>query len=419
MPALAYDDGRAALFEGPGELKLRLSLDIWQATGLPWRKNRSLPGTELFEALCFSFRRGRSFLRLEDGEGRFFDTRALTGGLPKGDPLLTLLGEDPALLALLREGFIRAWDGELPYPEQELNPERLVQLCAFMGYPRSFYDAVPLRRGGLGVPPDFRRAARALHRAADLPRTVERCGLPQMKSIRRALFTRPELLFYPAELRKLWNILPDPNRFCALLGDRYVFRLLSALHSYPGITAFLADYCRAAGRERLCRELREERCSLPFCAFSYAAMRPSARRDALREQIRDPWFFLPSFTHENELRYSIPALREEEPAVPLYEELGEYTFRVLCSGEDFRQAGQALKNCLTDFQWFEGSTVVVVRRGRTDRAAVQLRGKELLQAMGTGNRPLEAEEELYAVYQTWCGQYGLTPAKEPEYGEIE
>ena len=401
-----------------------LELGAWEAVRLPWRRSRALPAAALRETLTFDFGSGRSYLRLEGEDGAVYECCDLAGCLAQGDPLLGAIERLPGAREALAAAFTAQWGHPLPYGAEELTAVRCILLCAFIGYDRDFYDTVPLRRGGFAPPLEFRRAARALHRSAALPALVAGCGLPQMKSIRRALFARPALLFYPDALRALIAILPDPNCFCALLGEAQVFSLLSSLQSYPLTAQFYSDLRQCIGSAALLRLLRVYRCSPLRDAFIYAAMDARGRR-AQRRAWQVPLAVLTDrccpYHHAIELGYALPVPAGACPAVPPHSECGPYSVDRLGSVRDFEAAGAALGNCLAEMPlFFSGGTVLAVKRGGDYVAAVQLKAHKVQQALGAHNRPIDPDTPLGAAYSAWSARYGLEqPEPDPDEDALE
>ena len=174
----------------------------------------SLPQEQ--EHLEFHFHRGRTVFQIRDA-GHPMDITECAETL-EGTKMQTVLQADK-IRQVLHDLFQTQWGPvPLPFAENELSPERLILLCRFVGYPESFYSAIPFFIGTQKLPRTFRSTAKRIHHA--------RKGLPKLmdslswctRSVKRALYQKPALLFFHRELTVVYDCMNgNIDHFCELL----------------------------------------------------------------------------------------------------------------------------------------------------------------------------------------------------------
>jgi len=291
------------------------------------------------------------------------------------------------------------YGGTAPCTLAELTLRRLADMTRFVGYPKGFYDAIPCRLHSGAIAPDFTETARRLHNACDLPKIYEESRLPRMKSVRRLFFTNPGLFFYLKEAEELYEVLSDPNVFCRLLGDWRAFDLLSFFHRYPGTRIFFRRYAARCGAVRLAEQICEDWMGLRGSALHYSVMDECARAE--EEQ---GWNSKRGVRHRRE-SFSLP-VAGERANVPDCSICRGYVFRRLRTVNDFKQAGDRLDNCLSEWHP-RSSSVFAIEKGRETLAAVEVRGDMVLQAYAAHNRDIRREKSLAAALYAWQRKHRL------------
>ena len=85
-----------------------------------------------------------------------------------------------------------------------------------------------------------------------------------------------------------------------------------------------------------------------------------------------------------------------------------YRFCWLNTRQDYRHAGTRLHNCLKS--WESGcNPVIVVKKGKEYKAAIEMDGTFVLQALGSHNDPMELDLRLWKAFHKWLEKYSLAP----------
>lgn len=364
----------------------------------------------VYETVTFNLRRGRVSLRYEDGAGRLLHSEDVTDTpehLMHGACYWTL-SRQRVVARYVRRLFARAWQGPLPYSTALTDEFTLTQMTRFIGYPRSFYAGIPYESGTYRVAADFRSAARALHRVDTLPQLYAASGLPQVKSLRRILFGRPDLFFYLPEIGVMWAVLQDVNLLCRFLSGTRTYQVLSALNVRPGMQRYLQDYAAVKSPRNLLSSMEEMWEIVSSRAVDYACMSDSARRVA-----QAAW----SGRAASDRRagtYSVP-MRPPVEQIPDSKVCG-YDFVWLRSRNDYDLAACLLKNCLSEWQMQQPPVVSVRKNGRYV-AAIEVAYPYVVQAFARRNSAIEADLPLYAAIQEWMARYRLRWDNEDDEGE--
>ncbi len=354
----------------------------------------------LAECVTFDLARGRVYVRMQSANGDMLSCRDITA-VPEwlnGGTFDHAFRENKALRRKMRCLFEQVWGCSLPFRECECDLAAFFKMTVFVGYPAQFYDGVPFAIGSYNIEKSFCASARRLHFAANIEREYSRSGLPQIKSVRRIIFSKPGLLFYIDEIRALQQVLGDVNRLCALLNDPDVFELVSALHMRPGMFAYLRDFSAIKGPAVLLQRLTEEWGPLAEYAIDYSCM-----SQAMRRQTQALWKKKQETETENPA-FSLPV---ECPDTDICDcTVNGYQFVRLRSRNDYAQAGRALSNCLGEPGQSYPHVVCMRHKGRYV-AAVSIHHKQVLQALGFDNTELDTASPEYAALQAWMRRFNL------------
>ncbi len=330
-----------------------------------------------------------------------------------------LLRKYTALQKALAEGFLSLWPGELPFTPEELSLETFFLMTRFVGFQRSFYDALPFAGESVLVHESFAAITEQLRTVGTAICLYEASRLPQIRSLRRLFFQDPGFLFYLPECEVLYDILQDPNLMCRCLQQGSAVELLALLHDYPGIAQFFWELCGCIGAVRFCTCLAEYLYPLCTQAMMYLAMTNAGKKKELKR-----WKAGVKKRFEEE-PYHVFSLRTEYslPMHPVTEGVGNSTvdghrFLWLRSQRDYKRAGCRMRNCLQDWNRLQNPVVVVLFGGETV-AAIELSGCEIRQLRGFDNVSIAEDEPLYRTIQKWSGQKGLTFAVPDEEEDEE
>ena len=352
----------------------------------------------LTETVRFDLNRGEVTLEVRGQDGVTLAGAPVTPGSSHWEHswARALLAGSRVLRRKLLRAFALPYGGTPPFEDWACGPEDFLRMTRFRGYPRRFFDTVPYDPDTGDVERSFSFAADRLHSAADLPGVYAASRLPQIKSVKRIFFSEPGLFFYLEEAEALWRAVGDPNQFRRLLELRRVYELLSFLHRYPGTEAFFRDYREERGMNGLLHALRTAWRDTKHAALGYAAMDP-----ALREAERRTW--KRGLDERPEELYSLP--------MPVGEGIRDcvidgYSFLWLRTEQACREAGDALENCL--IAWDPScSPVVAVKRGSEYRAAIEVKGRSVVQAKARRNTSMERDPDLNRAFRKWLKRFTL------------
>ena len=303
---------------------------------------------------------------------------------------------------------------QAPFMFQELNLSRLILMTRFIGYPRSFYDAVPLYDSDNRVMKSFSALSAHLHDAHHVPEMLKKSRLPQVKSTRKIIYSKPELMFYLPELEKMWGVLNEVNLFRRFLEieEDLLFGTLATLHKQPPMIDFFRDYCSIFSRNRFLHMLHENdwRCY----AAQYLTMNPYCQ-----EEERIKWKRLGNLPECGlfdlgkdigpAISIPVPLVKNEHlPEDDITDcEISGYNFHRLRSLREFRKAGRDLRNCLTEWDVCAHGTVFGVLRDRRFVAAIEVEEGTIIQARAAGNGSIHFIEPLHTALRAWQERFDL------------
>lgn len=379
----------------------------------PWfPQERVVLPLPVCERLEFHFGRGRTCLRLLGPQGEQLAVRDITNGSTGFCSVTVRLLQSHRLL---RRAVARAFAASgipLACRVAELRLQDLIEAVRFIGFPAAFYTAIPYTADTCSLDRSFYTAAARLHRANRVEQAYLAAGLPAAKSVRRIFFQQPWMLFYPQEAAAFWRAVESPSVFCRLMSGEQGCSRLAFFHQYPAAMVYFADYCRVKGVSALRRGMEQDAGEMYGAAMRYAVMNPR-----LRQQEQRRWKQKGNRRQEYApSAYSVPVV--SEPDERMEGATGGYTFRWLRSTNEYRAAGKALENCLT--QWCVGMPpVLLVRKNGEPLAAVEVKDGMITQAYLANNRLLRHNEALLKAAERWAALRGLQWQTDPWTQEEE
>lgn len=369
---------------------------------IPWlqRLSFTLP---VWEELVFNFRNGRTYMQLVDQAGEKLVVYDLTSRKDiKSVGAFHFLFQNTCLRRRVKKAFELEWRSKLPFSEQELDLPHLMLLTEFIGYPKTFYHAIPYAEGTYGVDPLFRKERARLHRAVDIPQLYSRSTLPQAKSVRKLVFQNPVILFYQEECQRLWKLIEDLNLFCRLLASPSLYLLLAALKAYPGIFPFFEDYVQVKGGKGLLDKVLPYWGGAFYYALHYCTLSKGTKN---QEQIR--WR-----KKDFHFRFRITMSPFSLPMPPIHTKIHDctingYRFFWLKNSSDYYNTSQALHNCLDTWRAFN-NPVICVAKNQKILAAIEIEaGAFIVQARLAYNHRIKKGTQLHEAYTIWRRKYGL------------
>lgn len=369
----------------------------------------TVAGQHVSEALEFNIRKGRVvFTQYNPWEGKqvIRDVTTLPSWF-RESYTHKLLEKNIRLQKMVYRRLRDIWGKPLPYNIYGLQTQMLFVMCRFVGYPKSFYEAIPwCDDDGLVIHPYFSRIAKKLHEAKHVQQVLaDMKPLSEFRSVRRLLSEQSGLLFYHREASALLEAMRyDPGSFCSLLRGQDGYWLLGQLAAYPGMMDFLKDYLKVRGMAALRKQLDKSQGVIHFYALEYHAMNPSRRR---QEQLAwktgniefhpGPGFSLPVRLGEHRVDGSNSG----------------YEFRYLRSSKEFQECGKRLNSYLGIQP--EGP-VVAITRGTELVGAAYLCDDQVIHTESIDCQPLLAEPR--SAFEAWCHENGLRLPEDDEDDEI-
>ena len=357
------------------------------------------------ERLTLNLRSGHTYISMigNDGSTRACWDITFCPDLAPYSTIVELLKEYPVLMRKLVRAFEHTVGSACPYRVREMTLKRLVLLNLFQRYPKQFYDAVPLNDNHV-LDRDSRSIARKLHCAEDAEKLLRHSAVPNVKSVRRLLFSQPGLFFYLTELEELWQLLGDYNRFCWLIQEvQNIFRILVYLRQFPAVVVFLKDYISTLGSGPFCRDYARGQEAFLRYGLQYSCMNTRMQKNEQgkwRKKTNDyDDYTMAAF-------YSIPEITDSQHRQDAL--IDGYLFSYLRSSAEFQQAGEALHNCLGQYRPRGDGVVVVVKQLKDVNhdeekpvAAIELRGKRIRQVYGTRNTMIQPNTALDRAILKW------------------
>ena len=368
----------------------------------PWIQDLSFP-FPIWEEFVFNFRNGRTHIQLVDQAGEKLAVYDLTSRKDiKSVGAFHFLFQNTRLRRRVKKAFELEWRSKLPFSEKELDLTHLMLLTEFIGYPKTFYHAIPYVEGTYGVDSLFRKERARLHRAVDIPQLYSCSALPWAKSVRRFIFQNPAVLFYQEECQRLCKLVDDLNLFCRLLASPSLYLLLAVLKTHPGIFPFFEDYVQVKGGKGLLDKVLPRWYSAFYYALHYCTLSKRAKN---QEQAR--W-------RKKDFRFGdeIPMSPFSLPMPPIHTKIHDctingYRFFWLKNSRDYYNASQELHNCLDTWRPYNNPVICVAKNQRA-LAAIEVEDDSyIVQVQSAYNGPINEGTRLYAAYRMWLRKYGL------------
>lgn len=371
------------------------------------------------ETVTFNMKNGHTFIKLKTEEKTLFcrDITEFCMTDNYEDAVLKILDVSPSVRRKVLRFIQKFWKIPLPFSPLNLNTELFILLVRFQNYSRSFYENLPREEKNHTLEVKSRRIIKQMKTAGNIPEMVERLNLPDVKSIRRILYTQPYLLFFDRELEKIYAVLQDVNLFCSVLKHPFCSNILSSCRNLQIFVGFMQMYSEKRGGKELAELLCREP-DLQKYAVNFMALRPSLQKKEMKNwklkymkkvlydynpDFMGPCFINPIFKNET-VRKTIP---------PYY--INGYSFKKIQTTNEYKTAASELYNCLENYIG-DAHLIVGVSYAGKYVAAVELDDNIITQHLGINNISLEEDPELYAAYLKWMKHFRLKQTG--NYGEI-
>lgn len=389
-------------------------MDIAEFLTLPCVYRRNIqPTLPVYETVCFNFRNGHTSLGVETVHGQRLGTWDVTGCRDdwKQGVVHDCIAKNKRLRRTLHRLFTKEWGAPLPFRWEELGTAELRLLTAFVGYPRSFYAAIPFGEDSLKPDPSFRPHSRRLRYAGNAVALYDQSGLPKAKTVRRLFFENPGLFFYLEESRRLWQIIRDPNRFLSVFTCPHIYQILADLHTRPAVFVYLEDVAATGRVKRLVKDMLNYWSSLCCYGVHYNSMSP-----AMKKRERDQWKSRKPSSAMGEFPVFAIPLVAPEPRIPNCT-IDDFEFYWLKTTADYTKAGVALDNCLSEWSLWNCPVMGVRKNGRIV-AAIEVSKNTVVQAKSAQNKSLDRVPGLRAACEKWYAKNRLKDDPPPVSPEL-
>ncbi len=290
-----------------------------------------------------------------------------------------------------------------PFEPYEINYDLMLLLTKYVGYTnKDFYFCIPNKLHTNTIFDTFKSIDEKLQYYNNVPSLFNCSRLPNYKSIKRILFSNPQLMYYISEIEKIWDVLGDENFLKEILecGERYY--ILACLHIFPNLVSFMNDFVKAKSKRIFVDLLVQDASSISSYGLFYIS---------LREEIKDcekkKWIGRYYLRKMRLYLYSEPHIMFALPMKSLNDnykkQIREYTFIPIKTLAECRKAGVELDNCLVDYSC-SNNPIVVVKRNNKAVAAIEVKGTHVIQAYAKDNEELtefpvlnDAIEEYYKL----------------------
>lgn len=395
------------------ELGLEVSTkirDMEEFSALIWGELLiEVPVFRLLEVFCLDLEKGQVFLKLESN-GNCVVNLDLSDTVAQayGSKFALLLKNQRMLRRRIKQFYAQFWDNGLPFSDDEMKLQRVWELTKFIGYPRTFYDAIPYLFGHDELDDTFSVVSQRLHWSKDAINLFQSSTLSSKKSLRRIIFTNPGLLFYLNELETLYSIYMDINLFCCLIENQDVFQLLVKLHAYPGIQVFIRDYFETCKCKPL--TLLESFIDRDSDFYLSAALY-SLASEAQKQRERVLWRMkgVYRYTGEESSPFSVAPNSTPiryESRFPLVSRVGTFRFEILRTRNECQKIGEALGNCLGYYSQM-AENLFAVYLGNRPITAIEVNKNIIVQASCKRNRPVTKYPTLFSAISIWAKRYQL------------
>jgi len=366
----------------------------------------------MYEILTFDTERGKVYVRLENFNGEVACKRDVTAHpeLLEGSTVANMIINNKKVYRTLKRMFKSVWGCDLPYAGDNITVKNLFEMTRFVGYPQEFFRCIPYKRNTLEVESSFREITEKMQNSKEAVVLYEKSKLPKVKSVRKNFFENPALFFYLPEAETLWTIIGDPNVYCTLVRSSKVFRLLSDIHMYPGITEFIEHLCKRKSAVWFVKYALYGWREIVQVAIKYSCANKNLRAELLRDLTKKKTTIE---TFCGRPPFLVPMSKPDDRIVDC--SIDGYDFCWLRTSSDYDIAGEQLGNCLTSWQ-IDNNPVICVKRSNKYIAAIEINDKKIIQARLYDNMPIEMDLQLFDAFDKWKEKYRLEWTEELDAG---
>lgn len=388
-------------------MQISCELNIKDLFEITWIKDVLVKFSDISprEVLEFDFLSGNITVVLFDGNNRLFSCQVSSfDSFGRCDPCL-LLFKNVLIRRKIKKVYKEITSYKCPFEEDEINPDNTMLMTKFVGYNRTFYDAIPFSYGNSicenHIDISFESISTIMHNSSDIPNLYIALLLPKCKSVKKVFMEKPEFLFYYKEFESLWKIVNDPNHFYRLMQCNLIFSMVSFIHKYENVIEYYTMLKEVKGIAWLCKHLEHDN-SL-YSDFCNEALEYCAMNESEKELIKQSYLCR---TYQRR-SFSVPMPTLQSSIPDCY--IDGFRFFWLKSTIDFYHTGSALHNCLTGYSP-DNNPVVAVQKDKCYVAAIEvdMRTNEVFQAYAKNNTDICQNPKLEIAFKKWCKKFNLT-----------
>ena len=357
-----------------------------------------------YETVVFNLKNGHTHIQITDQEGNSICTRDITQtpDCIKNGLIYNLLLTNQQMRKEIKKFFK---DGSVfIFHSKEITFEKLVMATRFVGYNRSFYNAVPYNIGTYKLFHGFKSIAKGLHIAKKIPILYKRLKLPTNKATRRIVLSNPGLIFYYREIGRLYCAINNIDYFNKILSFEHIYFILAKINCYPVICEFIREAFKYENSSVVINQIENNFYNLSEYAIRYMSMKDAVKR---MERKRKKWLQLCSEYAYGEEASVLPSVVRFVPCEEMADcEIDGYRFEWLVTSNDYEKAGRKMHNCLISTY----QPVIVIKSNGIYIAAIALdisNYKKITQAFMCHNRPVRDSVPLCLAIRKWCNRYNV------------
>lgn len=309
---------------------------------------------------------------------------------------------------------------------EDLGGQNMLMLIAanrFVGYQASFYNGLPTSSNyvdlfalGVGLPRSYE----------DLPSYYQITGLPDKKSLKRVLFERADVLYILLQMPDIpFSNVDILRRF---FEHQHVVDYLKAINEEPRSCYGWRKFAEAKGDAFVLRFLEENTLgtlgdlSIVFDEVDNEAQL-SELFDMANPATKEGFKFLFECWRWQKLHPSLPAERPYEYSkerLQLEWASGEFSVELPRCPKEVIGASVELRNCLKSYagvisKWDEGTILLMKKEGNTVAAIKVNADLVVSDARGKCNKPIEALDDLNAVFEIWMQARSLRRERQDDF----
>lgn len=357
-----------------------------------------------YENTVFNLHNGHTHIQITDKDENIICVKDITEnpGCIKNGLVYNLILFSQRLRKELKKVFKSSM--EFVLQSQDITFEKLVSAVRFIGYPQSFYSAIPFCVGTYRLFPGFKYIAKRLHFAKKVPLLYDRVKLPSNKATRRIIFSEPGLMFYCDEINRLCGAVNNIDYFNKILSMGHIYFILAKINCYPVICEFIAEAFKYENSSVVMNFITNNFSGLTVYAVRYMAMKDAVKK---MERNRKKWLrTCVEYTYEegSEILPSLVRCVHGDEIVDC--EIDGYKFEWLVTSADYEIAGQKMNNCLASVY----TPVIVIKSKSVYVAAIALdmmKHERITEALMCYNCTVYSNASLCTVIRKWCKRFNI------------